>query len=219
MSQPEKGKTYNKVIPVIIVIIVVAVGIIAFHFSNPTALPTDTSTADYNVSNTYELELSTAISNNSIEHGKNITVELAVSNLDSSDNTMPVCAVYPSFSVNYSFPNLADHYLPMGIAVLEGNYSKNNISNATPLQVFLPSDAEVNTQSINQYEFLPTSTSAYADTDNGQSASVDFSQTYSLGGYYSGNSSQLNYFSSGAYTVVGADGWGMVTVLHFTVAS
>ena len=217
MSQPEKGKTYNKVLPVIIVIIVVVVGVLAFHFSNPTALPKDTSTADYNVNNTYELELSTAISNPSIDQGKNITVDLAVSNLDSSDNTMPVCAVYPSFSGNYSFPNSADDYLPMGIAVLAGNYSINNMSKATPLQIFLPSAAQVDTQSINQYEFLPTSTRAYEDMDNGQSTSVDFSQTYSLVGYYSGNSTQLNYFSPGTYTIVGADGWGMVTVLHFTV--
>jgi len=218
MSDREKGKIYNKIIPVIIVVIVVAVGILAFHFSNPTALPANTSKADYNVNNTYELELSTAISNTSIVYGKNITVQIAVSNLDSSDNTMPFSSIYPSFKGNYSFPNSEDNHLPMGIAVLKGNYSINNMSDAAPLNIFPTSAAEVDNQTVNQYEFLPASTRAYADTDNGQSISVDFSHTYSLGGYFSGNSTQLIYFSPGSYTVIGADGWGMVTILHFSVS-
>jgi flagellar basal body-associated protein FliL len=218
MSDREKGKIYNKIIPVIIVVIVVAVGILAFHFSNPTALPANTSKADYNVNNTYDLELSSAISNTSIVYGKNITVQIAVSNLDSSDNTMPFSAIYPSFNGNYSFPNSEDKYLPMGIAVLKGNFSKNNLSDATPLNIFPTSAAEVDNQAVNQYEFLPASTRAYADTDAGQSINVDFSYTYSLGGYFSGNSTQLIYFSPGSYTVIGADGWGMVTVLHFSVS-
>lgn len=219
MSQPEKGKAYNKVLPVIIAVIVVVVGIMAFHFSNPTAFPADTNKDHYIFNDTYELELITAISNTSIDQGKNISVQLAVSNIDSSDNTMPFCAIYPSFKGNYSFPNSEDQYLPMGIAILQGNYSTNNMTNTTPLQIFPASAAEVDNQAINQYEFLPASTRAYADTDTGRSISVDFSQTYSLGGYYSGNSTQLNYFNPGTYTVVGADGWGMVTVLHFTVSA
>ncbi|WP_393971605.1 hypothetical protein OXIME_000172 [Oxyplasma meridianum] len=217
MSQPEKVKTYNKMIPVIIVVIVVAVGIVAFHFSNPTALPVDTDKADYNVNNTYEIELSTAISNTSIVKGNNITVVLAVSNLDSSDNLMDFSATYPSFKGNYSFPNPGDGYLPMGIAVLPGNYSADNMSNATPLQISPPSAADVDSQAINQYEFFPASTSAIAYTDTGQQERVDFSEKLSLGGSYPGNSTQLTYFNPGAYTVVGADGWGMVTILHFTV--
>jgi len=216
MSQPEKGKTYNKIIPVIIIVIVVAVGIVAFHFSNPTALPKDSSTASYNVNNTYDIELSTAINNNTIKQGSNITIELAVSNLDSSDNQMLISCAYPSFKGNYTFPGSVDGYLPMGIAVLQGNYSVDNMSNGTPLQLFLPSDATQISQ-IDNYEFLPASTSAYADFADGQTKSVDFSYAYSIGGFYVGNSTQIQHFTPGAYTIIGADGWGMVTVLHFTV--
>jgi hypothetical protein len=122
--------------------------------------------------------------------------------------------------------------LPLGFAVVEGNYQANNLSDAQPLVMFQPGlyacPAEF---MVGYYSFAPLSENVTlyspqpAGTDNVTSSTPmwtrpdAFNQTFS--GYWTGanESSGFHAFPSGVYTLIGADDFGQIMTVHFRISS
>jgi hypothetical protein len=117
---------------------------------------------------------------------------------------------------------------PFGIAVYQGYYTSQNISSATPLQIFTP-NANGTAQSspvacpaspqVFSYDFAPHSDSATTRlTWAGDSSSTTYqlSASFSITGYWN-SSSSFAVFGKGTYTIVAGDEWGHASFQYFTV--
>ena len=153
-----------------------------------------------------------------------INVTLEVRNTENSFNNVTSEYNFPYFGSGFHFEMGICNFLPMGIVVVKGNYTPQNIILAQPLDVYQPGVYSCPADLIvGSYEFLPLSHSAkmYYSYDNPQyigmtnlSGSVILSGYYTLNSYY-GTNSTFHSFLPGPYTVVGADSWGDYVFLHF----
>lgn len=133
-----------------------------------------------------------------------------------------------------------DYHEPFGIAVYKGNYSLQNVSSASSIDLFPVSlGCVVPSLPAKSYSFLPDSntatiiTSPYFESSNGNSTTT-ISKTYSseamtgsiqLNGYccrqvhLAGGAYTVGLipFDAGTYTLAAGDMWGDLVVLHFTV--
>lgn len=180
-----------------------------------------TSTSVYN-SNT-GLQLVLVLGNNSINSGGKETIQFQVYNTLNSINSLKPETNYPSFATGNGISAGMCSDIPYGIAVIYGNYSLGNIDAATPLQIFEPGVYSCPDEyHVSQFQFFVHSSKASVYGNSSSSSlegTTNFDQSVVLSGYWSGNLQNHNFltFVSGIYTVVAADGWGQVALLHFYV--
>jgi hypothetical protein len=115
---------------------------------------------------------------------------------------------------------------PMIFAVVQGIYGQNNYTSSKPLPFYNTGDAytcgeETATASSYEYAFQPLSDAYFfpsASTSPGYGVA---SVTISTNGYWTGGQGDVaaafKTFSPGYYTVIGADEWGNVVLLQFSV--
>ena len=117
--------------------------------------------------------------------------------------------------------------LPIGLAILQGHYGPNNLSEGKALTLYDTGVAYSCPTSVGpaaRYLFSPSSNSTEAFDSNGvpmsnQSMTIDLlTSGYWTGGYGAGppGPAQFHPFV-GTFTGVAADEWGAVTISHFTV--
>ena len=195
---------------------------ISVQLYSPSAIPPTKSSA-YSVNYTTGLALTTRISSEKISQGANISISVSVMNTLLMWNDLPPQSNYPQFSSPYVFsmnPCASTHY---GIAVLNGNYSASNLDQASPLTINKPAIYSCPLMyHVGYYQFLPHSTHAKMYSSPSETTylgTTDLSGSITLSGYWTGNLQDhvFNEFSPGTYTVVSADGWGQIGILHFTV--
>jgi hypothetical protein len=111
---------------------------------------------------------------------------------------------------------------PVGFAVLQGYYGANNFTAGRALYLYNTTNFTSCTRNSVPYvySFEPTSDVAttYLSGQTVQTGNVSVSATF--GGYWTGGEgtpipATYNRFPSGAYTVVAADEWGDVVLVHF----
>jgi hypothetical protein len=115
----------------------------------------------------------------------------------------------------------------MSLFIYRGYYSENNLSSSELLSLqppgFVPTCANYN---FTRFDFEPMSSNVTAYGGfAGPSGNISLSlvASTSISGYYSQLQSQPNVFPQttsfpkGSYTVVAADEWGQLVVLHFDV--
>ena len=116
--------------------------------------------------------------------------------------------------------------LPMGIAVYDGYYTGSNITAAgTPLAVFEPGVYACISVYVRSFVFSPygaSSTQRSGTNGSFHVGSYSLSYHFVLSGFWvgQGNSSSpavLEPFQPGPYTVVGANEWGQLVLLHFRI--
>lgn len=109
--------------------------------------------------------------------------------------------------------------LPIGIAILKGYYTEQNMSEAGSLWLYpnLPCPMPLG---ITGYTFQPMSNVATRECSPSFSChdSIAIEGNLTIGGYLSGNGN-VTPFESGTYTIVGGDEWGDVAIQHFTVTN
>lgn len=103
---------------------------------------------------------------------------------------------------------------PFGIAIYQGYYTAQNVSQGTQLDIFPPTPCPMYLRLITGYDFQPQSDMAVVLPGSGSApmtGSVDVNGTYNLipGGM------QPVPFAPTVYTVVAADEWGALAFLHF----
>ncbi|MGC8661731.1 MAG: hypothetical protein ACP5TZ_04425 [Nitrososphaeria archaeon] len=208
--------------------LIITAVIAAVMLTGITLLPHNTSISHTQTlvhSNGLELMLSTSPS--TIKQGDKIIVNISLVNTLHSYNLVHSSSYWPNFIVSLgSCDNLP---YPLGIAILRGYYTLSNISGAeNPLIIFRPSICPMFILYINAYYFYPF---GFAPTTPGlingtyQIGSYMISKQFAFSGYYTYNVSNanpgstfvFNEFNPGIYTVIGADEWGGIVILHFQV--
>jgi hypothetical protein len=180
------------------------------------------------------MELMLSINSSDIMQGGSIVVNISLINtlhtinLVSAEHYWSIGGVWLGACNNMDFP--------MGIAIFNGYYTSANISDAgNPLTIFRPSICPMFIIYIRAYQFYPYGSAASVKGPsliNGTyyANSYMISRGLTISGYYAqqqepANGSNMvngfqvifNQFSPGTYTVVGADEWGGLVILHFHV--
>ncbi len=125
-----------------------------------------------------------------------------------------------SFGTNYSIQNLTNFmpgmYMPIDFAIYNGNYTLNEVKNANHLEILPPVSLPLG-KIPTSFLFQPHSSKAEEFHDSQPDGSTVFNGSLNVGGYWTHNLAKFSPFQPGAYTVVAADGWGQVLLLHFNV--
>lgn len=170
----------------------------------------------------FRLELSIAPSNGTFGEAINVNEYNALSTV--SNVTLENNWSYPEASLNPNSPCPLNG--PIGFAVFQGYYDMSNFTKASALKLFNTTHGYLCTAFTSSgntyYSFEPQSDQASL-IFQGETASwtpttslTFLAKGYWYGDYPEGNTS-FRSFSQGNYTVLAADEWGKVVLLHFTV--
>ena len=227
---------------VIVIVAVVFATYVGFTFSQsvdtttvpfPVTTVNESSTASYQTSVDYQIPTQSASDTNSTL-GLALQLELAPSN--GSIGTLVIIADilnilnvqnnvthanqwhYSSNSLNPFNPCGAPG--PVGFAVLQGYYDQSNYSSGSALMFYNSTVTYLCTTRIlptGYYSFIPHSHTALLVDSKGQSFyNQSIAISFSVNGYFTEGGSFLK-FPEGQYTVVAADEWGELVILHFVV--
>lgn len=125
--------------------------------------------------------------------------------------------------------------LPLGVAIFEGNYAANNLSQGTPLGLFYPGiyscpamfDVDYwlfapQSDNITLVSLQPTGTGNATAPRDMWTQEADANLEY--WGYWSGQAefypslnASFTSFPPGSYTVAASDAWGQLVILHFNI--
>ena len=157
-----------------------------------------------------------------------LTIEADEYDMDNSTNNATASDrwAYSAASLD-PFNSCGATPVPLGFAIFSGYYGKENYSMAQALTLW---NATVATPCatnipIASFGFLPQSDAAVAYSSSHQIIyTTNTSMQYAGVGYWTGFVASLqppvfHSFASGAYTVLAADEWGQVVLLHFDVVS
>jgi hypothetical protein len=163
------------------------------------------------------LELHLAVNADSIAPGETISISIWIYNPSASEVEVSSSAGWPLDGLGTG-PCGAVNY-PMGFLIMRGNLSLEGIGGGERLGLYLPGayNCPAILSSVRSYVLAPSSSSAQvvgSCTPSvcytlAMSANMSFSGEYTAAGYRD--------FVPGAYTVVGGDEWGGLTILHFMV--
>lgn len=153
-----------------------------------------------------------------IRQGQTIGLDISL------NNTAPNKLVLNSDN-NWGLPDLSFEPCiprPYGIAVFDGYYTEQNMTDGRPLLIFNPVAMCPSINSTKIYVFEPESTNATASTCSDSNLpyctySQDMQDKISISGTWEGDN--LQPFKAGVYTLVGGDEWGHLAIQHFAVTN
>lgn len=175
-----------------------------------TAVPTMTSTQSIN-----GLQLQVSVSASDISPGEPFQISISEYNALGSSNNV---SAEKNWGVNgLALGNCPNIYVqPFGVAVYQGYYTAQNISQANPLKIFMPGVCPNYVILITGYVFRPYSNYADILPDSNPTSGTPMSATVTVNGVYN-LGTQSSSLSRGTYTVVAGDEWGALEFLYVTV--
>ncbi len=213
---PKNPKNVKKIIAIVAVVIVLVVVIAIFfspNFGN-FSIPNNTVKS---------LEIIANINNSSIVSGSNISLQIELYN---TGQTIRVKAgnIWPELG-GVTQPlgiGVCPSYLPFGFALLQGYITANSHFSGKPLAVWRPGIY------MCPFYVKPSSYEIFGHSDialtnnGGMPANMTLEDFVNISGYWvEPNPSNGTYifvnFPTGEYTIVVADEWGAVELLHFKV--
>lgn len=151
-----------------------------------------------------------------IRHGQAIGADIWISNTSGNKITM-------NYDDNWSWKRLVLHPcvvgMPFGVALLEGNYSLQNITEAKQLSLYPNTTYYCPMErydQVNAYVFEPSSDNATLETPAGNFNS-ETRYDFTVNGFY-GPTNDFQTLADGKYTIVSGDEWGHIALQHFTVS-
>jgi hypothetical protein len=177
---------------------------------------------------TLDLELILSVNSATIPSEDAIGIAASVLNSRSTANNLTASNDWPVQGLTTG--PCPSPELPAGIAAFRGNYGKNNLSSAKPLEIWplisCPAYAVLN---VTSYSFLPkedvANYSGYFVTSSQSPPARQESYTRIAFGasIYAANGtgfySSLDSSLPSTYTLVAGDEWGQVVLLHFKVTA
>ena len=175
-----------------------------------TVMPTMTSTQSLN-----GLQFQVSISSSDISSGEPFQISISEYNTLASSNNV---SAEKNWGVNgLALGNCPNIYVqPFGVAVYQGHYTAQTISQATPLKIFIPGVCPNYVILINGYVFLPNSNYAAILPGGNSTPGTPMSANVTVNGVYS-SGTQSSPLNRGIYTVVAGDEWGALELLYVTV--
>ena len=161
------------------------------------------------------LQLQVSINASSLTSGKALQITLSEYNTLSTTNNV---SAEKNWGVNGltigACPNINE--LPFGVAVFQGDYNAQNISQGTPLELFAAVPCALLIRLITGYDFLPNSSNAAIMPGGDLASPTPMSATETANGTYT-KGFQLTPWVPGVYTIVAGDEWGALEFLYFNV--
>ncbi|MDE1830328.1 MAG: hypothetical protein KGI25_08395 [Thaumarchaeota archaeon] len=153
-----------------------------------------------------------------IRQGQTIGLDISLNNTASnklvlnSDNNWGL----PDLSFDPCIPR------PYGIAVFNGYYTEQNMTDGGPLLIFNPDASCPAINSTKSYVFEPESTNATVSTCSDSNLpyctySQDMQDKIVISGTW--DEGNLQPLKAGVYTLVGGDEWGHLVIQHFVVTN
>ena len=214
------------VVAILAVASVAALAVVASSASSTSTTQQTSFSSSTSVVEADGLELSLSVSPSETQPGEPIAVSISDFNTLTTTNT-PLIVGVTSLSV------APCNQLPLGFAIYEGNYGTNNVSNATPLNMFQPEIYSCPAIfPLGYFSFAPLSDNVtlYSPQPSGSGGSTvetpmwtapdSFYGTFS--GYWAGGSggvesATFQEFAPGVYTLMGTDDYGQVSLVHFLI--
>ena len=162
-----------------------------------------------------DLKLQVSINTNSLTPGQPLQINVSEYNTLSTFNNVAAATNWEVNSLTIgACPNI--NVLPFGVAVFQGHYDAQNISQGTPLVLFEAVPCAQLIRLITGYDFLPDSNNAAIMPGGDLASPTPMSATETVKGTYS-KGIQLTPLTSGIYTVVAGDEWGTLEFLYINV--
>ena len=161
------------------------------------------------------LQLRVSVNTTSLTAGEVLQISLSEYNTLSTTNNV---SSEKSWGVDGlttgACPNIS--VLPFGMAVFQGRYTAQNISQATSLNIFGMAACPMYIRLITGYAFLPNSINAAVMPGGDVSSATPMSADITVKGVYT-EGNQLNPLDPGLYTLVAGDEWGTLEFLYVSV--
>ena len=161
------------------------------------------------------LQLQVSVNTNSLTPGQPLQINVSEYNTLSTDNNLTAAT---NWGVNGlvigACPNL--NTLPFGVAIFQGSYDAQNVSQGTPLEIYGAVPCPQLIRLITGYDFLPDSSNAAIMPGGDLASPTPMSATVTVNGVYK-QGMQLTPLSSGIYTAVAGDEWGTLEFLYISV--
>ena len=210
-------------------IIILFLSVLAAGCGGPATQSTTTATNVNGVNSVSKkfangLSLSISVNPQLIKPGYPVHIVISESNALSKMNNLRVSDKWPISGLSVGICG-TERY-PFGVVVFQGSYTTENLSSATPLELYDPNTVEIGCMppvlNVTAYGFKPSSDIATLD-GNAINGSTTFEMSAEVIGGINWVGTPPNavqqYFEPGVYTVVGGDEWGNVVIIHFTVAT
>jgi hypothetical protein len=156
-----------------------------------------------------------SVSATDISPGEAFQINIDEYNTFASSNTV---SAEKNWEVNgLALGNCPNIYIqPFGVAVYQGSYTAQNISQATPLKIYMPGVCPNYVILITGYVFLPNSIDASILPGGNSATGTPMSASVTVNGVYTAGT-QSSPLNPGIYTVVAGDEWGTLEFLYVTV--
>jgi rhodanese-related sulfurtransferase len=181
----------------------------------PTTAPTTTTPSTTSTQSKNGLQLQASVNATILTLGEALQINVSEYNTLSTTNNV---AAATNWGVNGltigACPNI--NVLPFGVAVFQGKYNVQNISQGTPLELFAAVPCAQLIRLITGYDFLPLSRNAAIMPGGDLTSPTPMSATETVNGSYT-QGFQLTPFAAGIYTVVAGDEWGDLEFLYVSV--
>lgn len=174
------------------------------------------NTAQTNTENYPEsmLQLNVSVNSTQVKPGQNVGMDISLVNTATHTLTINLEHNWPLKKWSL-LPCL--FHLPFGMALLQGNYTIDNMTQGNRLPLYPRGIYLCKTIGIVDYVFEPSSTQATVETYNSTNYPVSMQYHITFNGYY--QNQRFQPLEPGVYTIVGDDEWGHVLVNHFTVTA
>ena len=188
--------------------------------TSTTTQPTTTIPSTTTMQSMNGLQLEVSVNATNLTLGESLQIGISEYNTLSTINDVTAAT---NWGVNGlalgACPNINEQ--PFGVAVFQGNYTSQNISQALPLDIYAATSCPQFIKLITEYDFLPDSIYAGIIQGGGSTPPTPMAAMQAIvdvtGNYTQQN--QLNPLVPGLYTVVAGDEWGALVFLHFTVSA
>jgi hypothetical protein len=161
------------------------------------------------------LQLRASVNVTSLTSGEALQVSVSEYNTLAITNNV---TAEKSWGVNGLFlgacPNV--YVQPFGVALFQGRYTAQNVSQATPLSIFAPAACPMYVRLITGYVFLPQSINAAVLPGGDLTTGTPMSANITVNGVYT-EGTQSYPLNPGLYTVVAGDEWGTLEFLYISV--
>jgi hypothetical protein len=166
-----------------------------------------------NASSVLRLDLS--VKNDTIKSGQSVGMEISLVNTLSKPIEILEANDWPN---NYLTIGVCSPFYPIGISILKGYHTEQNMTGITPLSLYSGHVCIFPQTLVPSYTFQPLS--------NKTTPACEFMATcpqliviksqLSYEGYFD-NNEHFHPFDAGTYTIVGGDEWGHIAIQYFKV--
>lgn len=190
--------------------VIVTIGVIASLSPNTFKLSNNPQSNFTNTSPSM-LSFSASVNSTEIKAGKGIAMDISLQN--TSPNTLVLSPEHDWPLKKWSMGPCLFH-LPFGVALFQGNYSIDNMTEGQRLALYPSGVYMCRTIDIGDFIFQPSSNKATIEI-NGTNYPITTQYRLAFNGFYQGQI--FKPLTQGAYTLIGEDRWGHISINHFTV--